>query len=100
MRLKQVEYFLVLCHELSFTRAAKCCRVSQPSLTIAIKSLEAELGGELFWRKPTIRLSELGHTVRPHLQRVLEGVQGARRAANHHRFVRTAPTNEDRAIRL
>jgi len=33
---------------LNFTRAADECNVTQPSLTRAIKQLEAELGGDLF----------------------------------------------------
>ena len=48
MQLQQIKYFLVLHEELSFTRAARRCGVSQPSLTGCIKRLEAELGGPLF----------------------------------------------------
>ena len=35
----------------NFTRAAEECNVTQPSLTRAIKQLEYELGGDLFWRE-------------------------------------------------
>src|SRR5262245_20974853 len=36
MQMHQIRYFLALCEERSFTRAAKRCGVSQPSLTNAI----------------------------------------------------------------
>jgi LysR family transcriptional regulator, hydrogen peroxide-inducible genes activator len=48
MQMHQVHYFLALCEELNFTRAARRCGVSQPSLTTAMSSLERELGGALF----------------------------------------------------
>ena len=47
MQMQQVDYFLTLCEELNFTRAARRCGVSQPSLTTAIGTLERELGGAL-----------------------------------------------------
>ena len=52
MQMHQIRYFLALCEERNFTRAAKRCGVSQPSLTNAIIGLEQELGGALFQRKP------------------------------------------------
>ena len=51
MEMHQVRYFLALCDELHFTRAARRCGVKQPSLTRAIKMLEKELGGALFERE-------------------------------------------------
>src|SRR5690349_21708307 len=45
MNLRHLRYFLVLCQELNFTRAARQCGISQPSLTNAIRTLERELGG-------------------------------------------------------
>jgi len=65
MQLRQIKHFLSLCEELSFTRAARRCHVSQPSLTKSIRALEAELGGVLFRRKPTIELSVIGRALRP-----------------------------------
>ena len=43
----QIRYFLAVSRTLNFTRAAEECSVSQPSLTRATQTLEAELGGEL-----------------------------------------------------
>ena len=71
MELQQVRYFLALCKEQNFTRAAKRCGVSQPSLSNAIRKLERELGGPLFHRnRISCRLSDLGQEMRPHLARL------------------------------
>jgi DNA-binding transcriptional LysR family regulator len=71
MDTRKIRYFLALCEEQSFTRAAKRCGVSQPSLSAAIKSLERELGGSLFRRSiKRTTLSPLGISVRPHLQQI------------------------------
>jgi DNA-binding transcriptional LysR family regulator len=68
MELHRVRYFLALCDEKNFTRAARHCGVSQPSLSNAIKRLERELGGRLFHRgRANCTLSELGKQVWSHL---------------------------------
>jgi DNA-binding transcriptional LysR family regulator len=77
MEIRQIVYFLALCEELHFTRAARRCGVAQPSLTNAIRLLEREFGAPLFHRKPRPSLSELGAAVRPELQRVLAHVEKA-----------------------
>ena len=51
MEMHQIRYFLALCEELNFTRAAERCNVAQPSLTRAIKLLEDEFGGALVNRE-------------------------------------------------
>jgi LysR family hydrogen peroxide-inducible transcriptional activator len=79
--MQQVHYFLALCEELSFTRAARRCGVAQPSLTTAISALERELGGALFHRKPAIALTGLGHRVRPYLDEIARNADHAREVA-------------------
>jgi hypothetical protein len=69
MELNQIRYFVMLCRERSFTRAAERCSVAQPSLTNGIKALERELG-VLFLRRPTVRLTPLGERLRPHLEQI------------------------------
>ncbi len=82
MELHQIRYFLALCEELNFTRAAERCKVAQSSLTRAIKALEQELGGALFNReRANTHLSELGQTVRPFLDQAYGHVEGAKRQA-------------------
>lgn len=71
MEMHEVRYFLSLCEEGNFSRAAKCCGVAQPSLTKAIKRLESKLGGDLFYRgQAATRLTKLGKLVKPRLQRI------------------------------
>ena len=72
MEMHQVRYFLAAVDELNFTKAAEKCNVSQPSLTRAIKQLEAELGGDLFRReRPHAQLTELGERMLPLLEAML-----------------------------
>jgi DNA-binding transcriptional LysR family regulator len=78
MEMNQVRYFLALCKEETFTRAAARCGVSQPSLTTAIKKLERELGGSLFDRKRGSALTELGVLVRPFLERIAWNAETAK----------------------
>src|SRR5262245_47813727 len=77
MRMHQIRYFLALCEELNFTRAARRIGVSQPSLTNAIGALERELGGALFQRRPLIALTVLGNAMRPYLERIAENADQA-----------------------
>jgi Bacterial regulatory helix-turn-helix protein, lysR family len=96
MELHQVRYFLALCNEKSFTRAAKHCGVSQPSLSDAIRKLEQELGGQLFHRnRANCPLSELGQEVGPHLA-MLD--QCARDARTHAARFLTAPRASTAAL--
>jgi len=77
MEIRQIIYFLALCEELHFTRAARRCGVAQPSLTNAIRVLERDFGASLFHRKPRPCLSDLGAAVRPELERALTHVERA-----------------------
>ena len=71
--MQQVRYFLAVAGTLNFTRAAERCNVSQPSLTRAIQSLEAELGGPLFHReRGNTHLTELGRIIQPFLATAAE----------------------------
>jgi LysR family hydrogen peroxide-inducible transcriptional activator len=82
MEMHQVRYFLAVCRELNFTRAAEKCNVAQPSLTRAIKLLEEELGGPLFHReRANTHLSELGKIVQPYLEQVMAQTDEVKRSA-------------------
>lgn len=50
MELRNLQYFISVYQELSFSKAAKKCLVSQPSISAAIGQLEAELDKQLFIR--------------------------------------------------
>ena len=82
MEMYQVRYFLSVARALNLTRAAQECDVAQPSLSRAIKQLEAELGGELFHReRPQAILTELGQRMLPILTRCYESANSARALA-------------------
>ena len=78
MEFQQVRYFLALCVEKNFTRAAKRCAVKQPSLTAAIRKLECEVGGKLFLRSSPVVLTELGLALYPICIQINELVERAR----------------------
>lgn len=84
MDVNQIRYFLALCDEGNFTRAAKRCGVAQPSLTNAIRALEDSLGGRLFVRKPQVRLSPFGQMLRPHLELIWRQLELAHETAARH----------------
>ena len=79
MEVSQIRYFLALCNEHNFTRAARRCGVSQPSLSNGIKALERELG-PLFERLP-MALTPLGRRVRPHLENAILSIECVRKTA-------------------
>ncbi|MET9633961.1 LysR family transcriptional regulator [Lentzea sp. NPDC006480] len=65
--LRQLEYFVTVLDEGSFTRAAEVLHVSQPGLSHQILALERTLGGPLLERLPRkVRLTPAGRMVLPH----------------------------------
>ena len=97
MEMHQIRYFLALCEERNFTRAAKRCGVSQPSLTNAIKRLEQTLGGALFHRDRTnTELTELGRVVKPYLRQLNQcAYEAKRKAANFSPRIRSNPRDPE-----
>jgi Bacterial regulatory helix-turn-helix protein, lysR family len=97
MEMQQIRYFLALCEERNFTRAAKRCGVRQPSLTRAIRLLEVEFGAPLFERMGwKTRLSELGLQVRPYLAAIDRSAADAKRTAARSLLRRITSTPNDR----
>lgn len=61
MEIKYLKEFIVLAKELNYTNAAEVLYISQPVLSKHIKSLEAELGSQLFIRSAKkVSLTEFG----------------------------------------
>jgi LysR family transcriptional regulator, hydrogen peroxide-inducible genes activator len=64
MTLTELNYIVALAQEQHFGRAAERCHVSQPTLSIAVKKLEGELGVTLFERcKIGVRITPLGERI-------------------------------------
>src|ERR671910_110539 len=92
MELQQIRYFLAVHRHGSFSRAADECDVSQPALTLAVKKLEGEVGGELFHREgKRLVLTALGRLIHPALEQVVVGAQSARSLAENFKLLKQAP---------
>ncbi len=73
MNTKQIKYVLVLAREGSFSQAAECLNISQPSLSQYIKKIEKETGTTLFDRSgSTVVLTEAGKVYVEAGQKILE----------------------------
>jgi len=73
MTLTELKYIVALARERHFGRAAEACFVSQPTLSVAIRKLEDELGVALFERGGTqVDVTPTGAKVVAQAQRVLE----------------------------
>lgn len=80
MQLQQLRYFTAVADTRHFTRAAEREHVAQPSLSQQIRSLERELGAELFHRaRGHITLTDAGETLLPFARRILADAETARR---------------------
>lgn len=80
MEIHQIRYFAAVAREGNFTRAAKACFVSQPSLSQQILKLEDEVGQPLFHRlgRRAI-LTEAGERFQARARRILREIENARR---------------------
>lgn len=72
MELRLLRYFLAVCEERNFTKAADKMHVSQPALSKQIKDLEDELGVKLFIREHRkVSLTQEGYFLRDRAQDIL-----------------------------
>ena len=73
MTLTELKYIVAVARERHFGRAAEASFVSQPTLSIAIRKLEDELGLPLFERRASdITLTPIGERIVAQAQRVLD----------------------------
>src|SRR5688572_27212066 len=83
MTLTELRYVVALARERHFGRAAEKCFVSQPTLSVAIKKLEDELGVALFERAASeVRVTDVGNRVIEQAQRVLEEAAAIKQIAS------------------
>lgn len=81
MELHQLEYFVAVAEELSFTGGARRARVVQSAVSAAITRLERELDVPLFERtRRRVVLTDAGAVLLPEARATLAAVQGARDA--------------------
>lgn len=73
MTLTELRYIVAVARERHFGRAAEKCFVSQPTLSVAVRKLEEELGIPLFERGTgEVMITSLGKQIIEQAQRVLE----------------------------
>lgn len=81
MTLRQLEAFLAVAREGSFSLAAKRIHLSQPTLSEHVAELEGELGARLFLRAGrTVALTEPGRVFQAYALRAVTTIADARRA--------------------
>src|SRR5690349_11124510 len=81
MDARQLEYVVAVVDHGSFSAAAAALHVAQPSLSQGVRSLEAELGVELFTRTGrSVVLSEAGRALVDPARQVLADLAVARAA--------------------
>jgi LysR family hydrogen peroxide-inducible transcriptional activator len=80
--LTELRYIVAVARERHFGRAAEACFVSQPTLSVAVKKLEEELGVMLFERGPgEVSVTPPGQKIVEQAQRVLEEAARVRELA-------------------
>ncbi len=73
MTLTEMRYIVALARERHFGKAAEACHVSQPTLSVALKKVEGQLGAALFERTANdVRITALGERIVAQARRVLE----------------------------
>src|SRR6201986_3851395 len=81
VELPQLEYFVAVAEELTFTRGARRAHVVQSAVSAAITRLERELNAPLFERtRRRVVLTDAGTVLLPEARAVLAAAQSARDA--------------------
>jgi DNA-binding transcriptional LysR family regulator len=82
MNFRQLECFVAVAEEGSFTRAARRIGISQPSLSQHIKALETELSGTVIDRLPRgVSLTPAGRTLLPEARLAVRALERGRQTA-------------------
>jgi DNA-binding transcriptional LysR family regulator len=90
VELTQLQGFVGVAHEGSFTRAAEKLYVTQPALSLQIKALETELGAPLFERRNrAIFLTEVGRVVLQRAEQILGMVDQIHQEMAAHQGMQT-----------
>jgi LysR family hydrogen peroxide-inducible transcriptional activator len=82
----ELRYIVALARDRHFGRAAEACFVSQPTLSVAVKKLEEELGVMLFERtKSEVTVTPVGARIVEQSVRALDELEGIKRIAQQAR---------------
>lgn len=82
MTLTELRYIVILAEEQHFGRTAERCHVSQPTLSVAVKKLEEELGVELFERTKTgVKPTVMGERIVKQAKALLAGTEAIKALA-------------------
>lgn len=86
MELRQLEHFVAVAGEMSFSRAVQRAHVVQSALSTSVGKLEKELGVELFDRtRQQIRLTPAGELFHTHATRVIQAARYAKDSIGNFR---------------
>jgi DNA-binding transcriptional LysR family regulator len=86
VELRQLETFVAVAEEGSFTRASDRLHVVQSAVSAGVRKLERELGATLFDRSThRVRLSDAGHALLPEARTTLAAAAAAREAVDQVR---------------
>ncbi|MEE9493119.1 MAG: LysR substrate-binding domain-containing protein [Gammaproteobacteria bacterium] len=92
MNLSELRYIIALAKERHFGHAADACHVSQPTLSVAVKKLENELGVQLFERgSHEVKVTPVGEQILMQAQQALESVERIRQTATLGKDQLTSP---------
>lgn len=79
MDAKQLKFFIKIAEKKSLASAAEALGITQPSLSIQVKSLETRLGTELLIRSTRgVMLTQAGEVLLSHAQRILSAIELAK----------------------
>jgi LysR family hydrogen peroxide-inducible transcriptional activator len=86
MTLNELRYVVAVARERHFGRAAEQCFVSQPTLSVAVRKLEDELGVSLFERGAgEVTVTDVGERIVAQAARVLDEAEGIKALARRGR---------------
>jgi LysR family transcriptional regulator, hydrogen peroxide-inducible genes activator len=86
MTLSEFRYIVAVAKELHFGRAAEKCFVSQPTLSVAVKKLEEELGVTLFERhQHEISITAIGQSIVKQAELILNETNNLKEIANQNK---------------
>ena len=94
MELRQLEYFIAVCDEMHFTRAAEKIGISQPTLSQQVRALEDELNIPLFDRiGKRIAITEAGYILLEQSKQILRGLQNVKDSIHELQHVQRGTLN-------